>query len=255
MRGSLLPRKKGCGVRIMDQNDGIASKVEVLSDGTFNIDGGMLVYGVPKYFGKLYKARLKPLYIESDDQRILVDTGVGELPEKWKKIYGVEKETNLISSLESMDLSPDDITMVVNTHLHFDHTGYNRIFSNAVQVAHEDEIRYSAYPDRFQKGGYLQDNIKNIKWKGVSGETEIVPGVTLIPTPGHTPGHMSVLVELEDEVVVYTGDVSPLSVNHEKRLIVGVLYDPVKALRSLELMDTIAGWWPDKKKKFIYSHE
>ncbi len=239
----------------MNQFEGVASRVEVLEDGTFKIDGGMLVYGVPKYYGKPYKARLKPLYIETGDHRIIVDTGVGELPEKWSRIYGVEKETDLIRSLKTMDLSPEDITMVVNTHLHFDHTGYNRLFSNAIQIAHEDEIRYSAYPDRFQAGGYLQENIRGIKWKGVNGETEVAPGVTIIPTPGHTPGHISVLVELENEVVVYTGDVSPLSVNHEKKLIVGILYDPVAALSSLEFLDIVSSWWPEKTKRFVYSHE
>jgi glyoxylase-like metal-dependent hydrolase (beta-lactamase superfamily II) len=239
----------------MTEDDITADRVELLSDGTFTIDGGMLVYGVPKFYGKPYKARLKPLYIESGDERILVDTGAGEPPEKWAKMYGIDKEMNLPQSLKKMDLSPEDITMVLNTHLHFDHTGYNRLFTNAKHIASEDEIRYSAYPDRFQAGGYLKENLEGIRWKGIIGETEVAPGVTMIPTPGHTPGHMSVLVELEKEVVVYTGDVSPLPVNHEKKLIVGILYSPVDALDSLELLDTISNWWPEKPKRFIYSHD
>jgi glyoxylase-like metal-dependent hydrolase (beta-lactamase superfamily II) len=229
--------------------------VALLTDGTFQIDGGMLVYGVPKFYGKIVKAHLQPLYVESGDERILVDTGVGELPEKLSRIYGIEKKKDLLSSLKEIGLHPDDITMVINTHLHFDHTGYNKIFTNARFISQEDEIRYSASPDRFQKGGYYQPNIQGLRYSPVRGEASPAPGVSLLPTPGHTPGHQSVIVELEDEVVIYTGDVSPLGINHEKKYIVGVLYDPVLALRSLELLDNLASWWPGKKKRFIYSHE
>ena len=232
-----------------------ASKVKLLSDGTFQIDGGMLVYGVQKFYGRVFRAELKPLYIEAGDERIIVDTGIGELPEKMTKMYGIEKEVDLPSSLKDIGLAPEDISMVINTHLHFDHTGYNKIFTNAKFISQEDEIRYSASPDRFQKGGYFQPNIKDLKFTPVRGEIEVAPGVTVIPTPGHTPGHQSVIVELEDEVVIYTGDVSPLSINHQKKYIVGILYDPVKALHSLEMLDRLGGWWPDKKKRFIYSHE
>ncbi|MEA3559823.1 MAG: N-acyl homoserine lactonase family protein [Candidatus Thermoplasmatota archaeon] len=232
-----------------------ASRVKLLSDGTFRIDGGMLVYGVPRFYGRIFKAELKPLYIEAGDERILVDTGIGDLPEKMIDIYGVEKKVDLLSSLKAIGMAPEDITMVINTHLHFDHTGYNKIFTNAMFISQEVEIRYSASPDRFQKGGYFQPNIKDQNFTAVRGEREVAPGVTVIPTPGHTPGHQSVSVELPDEVVIYTGDVAPLRINHEKMYIVGILHDPVSALRSLELLDRMSGWWPEKRKRFIYSHD
>ncbi|MGA1822794.1 MAG: MBL fold metallo-hydrolase, partial [Thermoplasmatota archaeon] len=121
-------------------------------------------------------------------------------------------------------------------------------------IAQEDEIRYAYQPDRFQKGGYLAENFHGSRFQPVRGEVEVAPGVTVVPTPGHTPGHQSVVVETDDEVVIYTGDVSPLSVNHERMLIVGILHDPVKALRSLEKLNEMSSWWPEKPKKFIYSH-
>jgi len=232
-----------------------ATKVRLLTDGTFEIDGGMLVYGVPRYYGKKVTAHLNPLYIEAGDERILVDTGIGDPPERLRDIYGIRKERDLVDCLGEMDLSPEDITMVINTHLHFDHTGHNPLFTSARFVSQEEEVRYSASPDRFQKGGYLESNITGINYDTVRGETEVAPGVSVVPTPGHTPGHQSVVVSLDDEFVVYTGDVSPLRVNHEKMYIVGILHDPVKALRSLEYLDTMAEWWPGKRKRFIYSHE
>ncbi len=215
----------------------------------------MLVYGVMKYYGRKIKAELKPLYIETGDERIIVDTGIGELPEKLSGIYEVEKDRDLPSSLKDIGVFPEDITMVINTHLHFDHTGYNNLFRSARFIAQEEEVRYAASPDRFQKGGYFQPNLSKTRFSPVVGETEVAPGVTVIPTPGHTPGHQSVLVEMEDELVIYTGDVSPLKINHDKKYIVGVLYDPVAALRSLELLDRLSTWWPDKRKRFVYSHD
>ncbi|MBN1539275.1 MAG: hypothetical protein JW939_03955, partial [Candidatus Thermoplasmatota archaeon] len=62
---------------MMEGDGSFADSLEVLSDGTFQIDGGMLVYGVPRYYGKLFRAKLKPMYVEAGDERILVDTGIG----------------------------------------------------------------------------------------------------------------------------------------------------------------------------------
>jgi len=238
----------------MSRTGSVASSARVLSDGTFQIDGGMLVYGVPSYYGKIFRAKLKPLYIEAGDERILVDTGVGEPPEKLADIYRIEKDIDLPTSLSNIGLHPDDITMVINTHLHFDHTGYNPLFGSARFISQEAEISYSKDPHRFQKGGYYQPNIRDLNYKPVIGEKEVAPGVILVPTPGHTPGHQSVVVELPDEVIIYTGDVSPLAVNHDKKYIVGVLFDPVDALSSLELLDRMKERW-SKPVRYIYSHE
>lgn len=238
----------------MDPEEGLAKDTKILSDGTFTIDGGMLVYGVPTFYGRSVESHLKPLYIESGDERILVDCGIGDPPDKFRDAYGVKKETDLLDQLSKMGLSPDDITMVIQTHLHFDHTGYSRYFSSASFICQEEEIRYAHMPDRFQKGAYIGENFRELRFRPVVGEREVAPGVTVIPTPGHTPGHQSVTVEKDDEVLVYTGDVTPLPVNYEKRFIVGVLHDPVKALRSIDLLRDISGWWPDKKKRFVFSH-
>jgi len=231
-----------------------ANSARVLSDGTFRIDGGMLVYGVPSYYGKIFRAKLKPLYVEAGDERILVDTGVGDPPEKLMDIYRIEKDIDLPTSLNHIGLDPEDVTMVINTHLHFDHTGYNPLFTSARFISQEAEIEYSENPHRFQKGGYYQPNIRGLNYETVRGEVEVAPGVVVIPTPGHTPGHQSVAVELPDEVIIYTGDVSPLSVNHDKKYIVGVLFDPVDALKSLELLDELKERWR-KPVRYIYSHE
>lgn len=233
----------------------MASKWRLLKDGTFEIDGGFLVYGVQKYYGKRMTAHLKPLYVESGEERILIDTGIGDPPERYSSAYKVKKDEDLMGSLKGMGLSPEDITMVINTHLHFDHTGFNNSFTGARFLAQTDEIRYSAQPDRFQRGAYIKDNIKDIDFWALDGECEVAPGVTVIPTPGHTPGHQSVIIELEDEVLIYTGDVSPLRFNLEKDIIVGILHDPVAAQRSLSTICALSDWFPGKLKRYIFSHD
>lgn len=221
--------------------------VKLLSDGYFNIDTGLLIYGKTKYYGKVYKAALKPLLIVADDEYILVDTGIGEPPEKVRKFYTLEKTPDLATSLRENDFSVDDISTVISTHLHLDHTGNNALFKNARFIAQEEEIEYAANPDRFQKLAYLEDTSKAVRYEPVSGKCEIVKDVWVIPTPGHTPGHQSVVVN-GIQKYVYCGDVCPLRENYEQRNIVGVLHNSVQALESIDKLRGIGG-------SPIYSHD
>jgi glyoxylase-like metal-dependent hydrolase (beta-lactamase superfamily II) len=216
-------------------------QVKLLSDGYFNIDKGLLIYGKTKYYGQVYKAALKPLLIIADEEYILVDTGFGVPPEKVRKFYTFDKPTNLASSLKKNDFSVDDISMVISTHLHLDHTGNNALFKNAKFIAQKKEIDYASNPDRFQKQAYIEDYIKAVSYKPVSGEKEIIRGVRVIPTPGHTPGHQSVIVKGKEEYV-YCGDICPLKENYELRNIIGVLHDPVQALKSIDKLRSIGGY-------------
>ncbi|HEX4921812.1 MAG TPA: MBL fold metallo-hydrolase, partial [Candidatus Bathyarchaeia archaeon] len=131
--------------------------VKLLSDGYFTLDKSFLVFG--KYQGVKYKAALKPLLVRTDKETILVDTGVGTLPAKYEKFHEVirSKEEELTHSLRTIGLKPSDITMVVNTHLHFDHCGNNRLFENSKFLVQTDEIRYAYFPDRFMRVSYLRD--------------------------------------------------------------------------------------------------
>lgn len=214
--------------------------VKLLSDGYFNIDMGLLVYGKTKYYGEVYKAALKPLLVVCDEEYVLVDTGIGTLPEKVRKFYTLDKSKDLVMSLKENDFSVDDISMVISTHLHLDHTGNNALFKNAKFYAQKREIEYSKKPHRFQKQAYLKEHVSTVRYTPISGKREIVPGVWVIPTPGHTPGHQSVLVEGKDRFV-YCGDVCPLKENYEMRNIVGVLHNPVKSLESIDKLKELGG--------------
>ncbi|UCD92105.1 MAG: N-acyl homoserine lactonase family protein [Methanobacteriota archaeon] len=215
-------------------------EVKLLSDGYFNIDMGLLVYGKTKYYGKVYKAALKPLLIVCNDEYILVDTGIGILPERVRKFYTLDKSKDLATSLRESGFSVDDISVVISTHLHLDHVGNNALFKNAKFFAQREEIEYSKKPHRFQKQAYLKEYLDRVDYKPISGKKEIVEGVWTIPTPGHTPGHQSILVKGK-ETYVYCGDVCPLKENYEMRNIVGVLHNPVNALESIDKLKKLGG--------------
>jgi N-acyl homoserine lactone hydrolase len=224
-------------------------KVMLLSDGHFTIDMGMLVYGKMAYYGQKYRAALKPLYIETEDDRILIDTGIGPADTKPAQFMKAEKDPALEDSLHAQDLHPDDITMVINTHLHMDHCGWNRMFKCAKFYVQREEWNYAQNPHRFQQAAYFQDYFKGLEFEFLEGSTTVVPGVSVVATPGHTPGHQSVVVETKDRrTYIYCGDVAPIPENIDRRKIVGVLHDPVQALESIDRLRDMEG-------KLIYSHD
>jgi len=170
--------------------------VKLLSDGYFTLDKSFLVFG--KYQGIKYRAALKPLLVRTEKETILVDTGVGSLPPKYQKFHDVtrSREEELGYSLQMAGLRPKDVTMVVNTHLHFDHCGNNRMFENSKFLVQTDEIRYAYYPDRFMRVSYLRDffDVEG-DYLPVRGKYEIEDGVQVLPTPGHTIGNQSLSVK------------------------------------------------------------
>jgi glyoxylase-like metal-dependent hydrolase (beta-lactamase superfamily II) len=224
--------------------------VKLLTDGYFTLDKSFLVFG--KYQGIKYRAALKPLLVRTEKETILVDTGVGNLPAKYEKFHDVirAKEEELTYSLHRAGLKPEDVTMVVNTHLHFDHCGNNKLFANSKFLVQTDEIRYAYFPDRFMRVSYLREffDIEG-EFLPVKGKYEIEDGVEVIPTPGHTMGHQSVVVKWKGRSIVYAGDAAPLPENLEKRNITGMIYSSSQGLESIDTLRRIVD------PIYIYSHD
>lgn len=225
-------------------------KLHLLCNGFFTLDKSFLVY--MKYMGQPYNAALKPLLILTPKEKILVDTGVGELPEKYQKLYNVKRtnQENLKAQLAQHDLRPEDIDIVVNTHLHFDHCGNNGLFKNAKFFVQADEYKYSFEPERFQQAAYIRElfDIK-LDYELVNGEHQIVDDIYVVPTPGHSIGHQSVIVKADGKNYVYCGDASPTRENLERRNIPGVLYCAHEALKSIDRLRTI------ENAAYIHSHD
>ena len=131
----------------------------------------------------------------------LVDTGVGGpqgLQDDWRAVNVAAAD-----ALAGLDMSPADIDLVINTHLHFDHCGQNAVFRHApfhVQRAELERARRESpgLADWFDFAG--------ARFELLDGDTEIVPGLSVITTPGHTIGHQSVLIQGGDGDDLLIGD-------------------------------------------------
>jgi N-acyl homoserine lactone hydrolase len=144
-----------------------------------------------------------PVYaflVRHPDGHVLVDTGVSDHP-AIERAYRPERRP-LADTLAALDLRPADVVALIDTHLHFDHAGENRLFPETpifVQAPEYEASRGPRYtvPDAVDFPG--------ARFELVNGEAEVLPGITLVPTPGHSPGHQSVLIESDEGRVLIAG--------------------------------------------------
>jgi len=139
--------------------------------------------------------------VKHDEGVILVDTGVGEPGELLKEWRIVNR--SVADALAEIDLSPADVSLVVNTHLHFDHCGQNAVFSHAPFFVQRAELERARREEPDVAGWF---DFAGARFELLDGDAEIVPGVRVLATPGHTRGHQSVVVELDGEQDVMIGD-------------------------------------------------
>ena len=182
-------------------------KIHPIVMGTKVFDQGMMTYQFK--YGQPYTIPIYTWYIEGGDKTILVDTGemhpiVSEEREKaiGGKIYTFEE------GLAKYGLKPEDVDIVIHTHLHNDHCENDYKCVNAAIYVHEKELEHihDPHPLDFR---YLEDYIEDVEENGqlrvVTGDTEVVPGITMIHTPAHTEGGMSVKVETDQGSVLICG--------------------------------------------------
>ena len=137
--------------------------------------------------------------LKHPDGVILVDTGVGEPDELLRDWRIVNRR--VADALEEIDLSPIDVSLVINTHLHFDHCGQNAVFVHAPFFVQRAEFDRARREDPDTAGWF---DFAGARFELLDGDSEIVPGVRVIATPGHTAGHQSVVVDVggNDEVMI-----------------------------------------------------
>lgn len=133
------------------------------------------------------------LVVSGTGRAILIDSGIGDGVPVIDERFEPER-FSLIEALGELDLEPADVELLVNSHLHFDHCGNNQLFGQAEIFVQAEELAIARkLKTRYTVPGWF--DYEGARLIPVSGDREICPGVTLIATPGHTPGHQSVLVE------------------------------------------------------------
>ncbi len=123
----------------------------------------------------------------------LVDTGVGG-PEQWLTSWRVVNRS-VAAALDELDMTPGDIGLVINTHLHFDHCGQNAVFKHAPFYVQRSELS-RARTESPQLTGWF--DFMNARFELLDGDADVLPGLRVIATPGHTVGHQSVVVDAGD---------------------------------------------------------
>jgi len=203
---------------------------------------------------------VNPLLLKADGVNILVDTGNGDkFSEKLLKIYGIEREPTLLKSLSDADLRPEDIEIVINTHLHFDHCGGNTLvdasgklmptFPNARYIVQKMEWEDATRLNELTKASYLPENFIPLMQAGrielVDGDMEVYPGVTVVHTPGHNRGHQSVKIESDGKTAFYLGDMIPTAAHVPLPYIMGYDLYPLELLEVKRriLREALEGRW------------
>jgi glyoxylase-like metal-dependent hydrolase (beta-lactamase superfamily II) len=250
--------------------------VHALQAGLQRLDGGAMFGVVPK---TLWERRIpadeknriplgmRCLLIEHPDGLVLVDTGVGDKePAKFHSIYGVENSpvgevgpTQLESALAEAGFSAGDVRLVIDTHLHFDHAGGNTrrgeggeavaSFPNARYVVRRGELEWARRANERTSASYFPHNFEPLVAAGVvelvDADVELLPGLSLRHTPGHTPHHQSVLLESAGERLLYLADVCPTAAHVPLPWIMGYDVEPLVTLESKRRLWTQAvdeGW-------------
>jgi glyoxylase-like metal-dependent hydrolase (beta-lactamase superfamily II) len=145
-------------------------------------------------------------YIRTADTELLVDTGMSGQDIK-RYLFGqlYEDCQSIEEALEKRGSNTSRIKIVIQTHLHYDHCGNNKLFPNAKFVIQEKELAFARNPHPVFRGSYNPLFFESSDFEVIEGEKEIVPGINVVPVPGHSPGSQAVLVDLENKKAALTG--------------------------------------------------
>jgi glyoxylase-like metal-dependent hydrolase (beta-lactamase superfamily II) len=209
-------------------------ELTVVSDGTYFLDGGAFFGVVPKPMWSKkatpddqnrLDAGLNSLLIRTGDKNILVETGIGnKLSDKLVQIY--KQPAKLLDNLHTAGVAPEDIDIVINTHLHFDHCGWNTVRRGDQIVPTFPKAKYYVQKKEWEHGrlqlerdaiSYMSPNydplIESGQMELIEGDREIVPGISVKVFPGHTANMQAVMVDSGGKKVCYISDLIPTSMH------------------------------------------
>ena len=228
-------------------------ELTVVSDGTYLLDGGGFFGVVPKSLWSKkvaaddqnrVAAGLNSLLVRTGEKNVLIETGIGnKLSERMVRIY--TQPAKLLENLYSAGMAPEDIDIVINTHLHFDHCGWNTVrqdgkiaptFPRAKYYAPEGEWQYARHPSERDAISFISENYDPLVESGqmtlLKGGEEIVPGISVKTFPGHTAHMQAVIVRSGGRTACYISDLIPTSAHID--LAWGMAFDlyPLQTIES-----------------------
>src|SRR5438270_2717227 len=224
------------------------------SDGTYPLDGGAFFGVVPKVMwsrkvmadDKNYVAAgLNSLLIRTGKNTVLVETGMGnKLSPRMAKFYG--QPAQLLNNLSAGGVAPEDIDIVINSHLHFDHCGWNTVrgangkfiatFPRAQYYAPEGEWQYARRPSERDAISFISETydpiVESGQMKLLKGSEEVVPGISVKTFPGHTAHMQAVIVQSQGRTACYISDLMPTTAHIDLTWGMGFDLYPLQTIES-----------------------
>jgi glyoxylase-like metal-dependent hydrolase (beta-lactamase superfamily II) len=227
-------------------------EITAVSDGIYHLDGGAYFGVVPKvlWSRKLpadeqnrVRTGLNSLVIRTGEKTVLVETGIGnKLSEKVAQIYG--QPALLLENLSTAGVVPEDIDIVINSHLHFDHCGWNTVrkdggvtptFPKATYYAQRGEWQH-AHENQRDGSSYYTENydplVESGQMKLLDGNVEILPGISVEVYPGHTRDMQAILIQSGGKTACYISDLIPTSAHLDLNWVMGFDLYPVETIES-----------------------
>jgi glyoxylase-like metal-dependent hydrolase (beta-lactamase superfamily II) len=234
-------------------------EIQHIHGGNFYLDGGAMFGVVPK---PLWEKKSPPdnrnrirlaansLLARTQNKNILIETGNGtKWTPKLRDIYGIQEGNPLIDNLAAKGARPDQIDVVINTHLHFDHAGGNTklhngiavpTFPNAKYIVQAAEIAHAANPTERDRASYFEENVLPLQqsgqWHALAGDSEILPGISAVGIPGHNADIQAIKLTGGGRTVFFVADLFPT--RHHLSLPWIMAYD----LYPLQTLETKRKW-------------
>jgi glyoxylase-like metal-dependent hydrolase (beta-lactamase superfamily II) len=228
-------------------------ELTVLTDGSYSLDGGAMFGVVPK---TMWEKRapadaqnrillgLNTVVVRTGNHTVVIETGIGnKLPEKLRAIFDAKQL--LLQSFAAADIKLDEVDIVINSHLHFDHCGWNTMlnergevvptFPNARYFAHRGEVEHGHLQLERDAVSYRSANYDPLVQSGqmtlIDGnQVEIVPGVWVETYPGHTAQTLAVMIESYGTRACYVSDLIPTGAHLDPTWVMGYDLDPVRCI-------------------------
>ena len=251
-------------------------EIFIVSDGRFRLDGGAMFGVVPKtMWGRVMPADernritlgLNCLLIRAGKETIVVETGTGEkFDAKRQDIFGIDHSVTLLDSLAARGAAPEDVTIVVNTHLHFYHCGWNTrlgkdgkpvvTFPRARYFVQRGEYQHALQPTERDRASYLPENFQPMvdsnQWVFPEVDTQLAPGIELVRIPGHTRDMQGVRITSGGRTAFFFADMVPTIAHLQYPWIMG--YD----LYPLTTLEQKKRWIPEAVKNewlCLFAHD
>jgi len=250
-------------------------RLTVLSAGTLRLDGGAMFGVVPKtMWAKLrtpdeknrIRLGMNVLLVEDGDKRTLIDNGAGtKWDAKQRDIYAFEA-LSPADLLEPSGLKPDDIDVVLDSHLHFDHAGGNTSFDsegrvvpsfpNARYVVQKGELDFARSDNERIRASYIRDNFEPVATAGlfdfVEGDAKVDDRIDVLLAPGHTPYLHVPVVRTGEHTIAFLADLVPTASHVPFPYIMGYDLEP---LRTLESKKRILGRAAREGWRLVFEHD